>query len=299
MPNTDRDVPDWVDREAYPFEHKWMLLDGHQIHYVDEGPTTRPVLLFVHPGPGWSFTYRYQIEHLRNEFRCVGPDLPGYGLSEAAQGYGYTLIEQSRVLEKFVETLDLRNIIVWMNDGGGPTAILALAHQTQRVIGLVVGGTFGWSLKRYPRVSRTLWLVTGPVFQAINRYANLLSRSMGSSMALGTRSLSKTERINYAGPFRDRNARNRPLKLFRSFLDQKTQLELDRALPAFHDKAVLIQFGDRDPMTGQKWPERWAEEIPRHRTHLLPDVKHFTFEDAREATVENFRVWWAELETKR
>ena len=299
MSNNGHEVPDWVDRENYPFEHRWMLLDGHRIHYLDEGARTGPVLLFVHPGPGWSFTYRYQIEHLRSEFRCVAPDLPGYGLSKAADGYSYSLIEQGQVLSRFVETLDLRNIIVWMNDGGGPTAILALAHQTDRVTGLVVGGTFGWSLKRYRGVSRTLWLVTGPVFQAINRYANLLSRSMGSSMALGTKSLSKVERKNYAEPFRDRNARNRPLKLFHSFLDSTTQQELDRALPAFHDKEVLIQFGEKDPMTGQKWPERWAEEIPHHRIHLLPGVKHFTFEDAPEATVENFRAWWAELEARK
>jgi pimeloyl-ACP methyl ester carboxylesterase len=194
--------------------------------------------------------------------------------------------------------LDLKNIIVWMNDGGGPTAILALASQAERVTGLVVGGTFGWSLKPYRGVSRTLRLVTGSVFRAINRYANLLSRSMGSSMALGTRSLSLAERRAYAGPFKDRNARNRPLKLFRSFLDTTTQQELDRSLPAFHDKAVLIQFGQRDAMTGQKWPQRWAEEIPNHSTFLLPRVKHFTFEDAPEATVENFRAWWADLERK-
>ena len=273
-----------------------MILNGHRIHYVDEGCGERPVLLFVHPGPGWSFTYRYQIRHLRDEFRCVALDLPGYGLSEAAKGYNYTLLEQSHVLEKFVEALDLRNIVVWMNDGGGPTAILALANQTQRVIGLVVGGTFGWSLKRYRGVSMTLWFVTGSIFRAINRYANLLSWSMGSSMALGTRSLSKAESRNYAAPFRDRNARNRPLKLFRSFLDPQTQKELDRALPAFHNKVVLIQFGEKDAMTGQKWPERWAEEIPRQKTHLLPGVKHFTFEDAPEATVENFRTWWTDLE---
>jgi len=52
-------------------------------------------------------------------------------------------------------------------------------------------------------------------------------------------------------------------------------------------------------MTRQKWPERWAEEIPRHSTHLLPGVKHFTFEDAPEETVENFRASWADLESKR
>ncbi|OLE70932.1 hypothetical protein AUF78_04360 [archaeon 13_1_20CM_2_51_12] len=98
MSNIGHDVPDWVDHENYPFEHKWMPLDGHRIHYVDEGPRAKPVLLFVHPGPGWSFSYRYQIQHLSNEFRCVGPDLPGYGLSEAADGYRYTLMEQGLVL---------------------------------------------------------------------------------------------------------------------------------------------------------------------------------------------------------
>jgi len=48
-------------------------------------------------------------------------------------------------------------------------------------------------------------------------------------------------------------------------------------------------------MTGQKWPQRWTEEIPRHSTYLLPAGKHFTFEDVPKATVENFRVWWAGL----
>src|SRR2546428_11882629 len=93
----------------------------------------KPVLLFVHPGPGWSFTYRYQIEHLRSEFRCVAPDLPGYGLSKATDGYSYSLIEQGQVLSRFVETPDLRNIIASMNDRNGAAAILTLAHQTDRV----------------------------------------------------------------------------------------------------------------------------------------------------------------------
>lgn len=46
-------------------------------------------------------------------------------------------------------------------------------------------------------------------------------------------------------------------------------------------------------MTRQGWPERWAKEIPDHRLHILPLVRHFPFEDAPEATVHNFRVWWA------
>src|SRR2546422_6335530 len=122
--------PDWVDSNLYPFHDNWVEIDGHSIHYVDEGPREAPVLLFIHPGPGWSFTYRYHIKQLGDNFRCIAPDLPGYGLSEAAEGYDYSLRSQSHVLERFVAYLNLRNMIVWGNDGGGPTAILALAQQT-------------------------------------------------------------------------------------------------------------------------------------------------------------------------
>ncbi len=79
------DRPDWVDSSLYPFNDQWMMIDGHRIHYVDEGPRDAPVLLFIHPGLGWSFTYRYQIKELSDKFRCVAPDLPGYGLSEARE----------------------------------------------------------------------------------------------------------------------------------------------------------------------------------------------------------------------
>ncbi len=112
--------PDWVDSNLYPFHDNWIGIDGNSIHYVDEGPRNAPVLLFIHPGPGWSFTYRYHIKQLSDKFRCIAPDLPGYGLSEAAEGYDYSLHSQSHALGRFVQTLDLRNMVVWGNDGGGP-----------------------------------------------------------------------------------------------------------------------------------------------------------------------------------
>lgn len=286
--------PEWVNSELYPFKDNWVNLDGHRIHYVDEGPIDAPVLLFVHPGPGWSFTYRYHIKRLSDNFRCVAPDLPGYGLSLAAKGYDHTLSSQGRVLEKFVKVLNLRNIIVWANDGGGPTAILGLSRQADRVLGLVVGGTFGWSIKKYRSVAWTLRIVTSFPFRFVNRYTNFLAWSTGSKMGLGTRRLSKEERSQYTGPFKKRDTRNNALRLFASFNDKTTQEELDHALLAFREKPILIQFGENDPMTGQHWPERWAKEIPRNRLILIPQVKHFTYEGAPEATVENFLSWWAE-----
>lgn len=287
--------PEWVDPELFPFESKWMSIDGHRVHYVDEGPRGSPVLLFVHPGAGWSFTYRYHIAELSADFRCVAPDMPGFGLSEATGGYGYTLLEQSRVLERFVQAIDLKDIVVWGNDSGGPTAVLALAGQADRVRGLVVGGTFGWPLREYPMVARMIRLISGSTSRALNRYTNFVPWSMTTRLALGTRTLPKAERRMYTMPFKERSSRDRTLRLFASFRDPATQEELARALPKLREKAALIQFGSRDPMKLQGWHRRWAEEMPDNRVFILPGVAHFTFEGAPEATVRNFREWWAEV----
>ena len=286
--------PDWVDNRLYPFKDRWIIVDGNRIHYVDEGPKDAPTLLFVHSGAGWSFTYRHHIQELKDEFRCVAPDLPGYGLSTARDDYNYSLLEQARVLEKFVQALDLRRIVAWGNDGGGSTMILALAAHIDRISGLVVGGTFGWSIKPCRMVVWPLRIFTSPMMRLMNRYTNILAWLMGSKNALGTRTLTKTERGQYTRPFKERSSRNRTLKLYSSFLDGETQKSLDKALPSFRNTPVLIQFGEQDPMTAQHWPERWAQETSNNRTILLPRVRHFTFEAAPEATVENFREWWQE-----
>lgn len=290
--------PGWVKSTLFPFPSNWVSIEGHTIHYVDEGPRDAPVLLFVHPGAGWSFTYRYQIRELSDEFRCVALDLPGYGLSLARrEGYGFTLLEQAHVLERFVSELNIRNMIVWANDSGGPTAILGLARQVDRVEGLVVGGTFGWSIRKYRRVTLPLRLATSSFSRLVNRYTNLLAWTMGSKFALGTRSLTKEERSFYTLPFKDdRSSRSRVLKLYSSFNDRTTQDELDRSLRAFRDKKALIQFGDKDPVFAEGWHERWAKEIPDHEIVILSGVRHFLFEGAPEATVRNFREWRARAE---
>jgi len=37
--------PDWLPYEEYPFQDRFIDLDGHTIHYIDEG--SGPLLLLV------------------------------------------------------------------------------------------------------------------------------------------------------------------------------------------------------------------------------------------------------------
>lgn len=94
-----------------------MEIEGNRIHYIDEG--SGPALLFLHAGVGWSFMYSGIIQELRDRFRCIALDLPGFGLSSAAPGYQHTLTGDSRLLEWFIQALGLSDIVLLAHDVTG------------------------------------------------------------------------------------------------------------------------------------------------------------------------------------
>jgi len=55
----DNHHPPWLDRRHFPFTSRFMEIEGHRVHYVDEG--NGATLLFLHGNPTWSFLYRHII----------------------------------------------------------------------------------------------------------------------------------------------------------------------------------------------------------------------------------------------
>ena len=115
--NTSRQetkVPDWVPQHLFPFPSRTIEIENCRVHYVDEG--SGPVLLLLHGNPTWSFLYRDIIRGLKNDFRCIALDYPGFGLSKASDGYDFKPATHARIVEKFIEALNLDGILL---DGAG------------------------------------------------------------------------------------------------------------------------------------------------------------------------------------
>src|SRR5262249_17470760 len=110
--------PSWLSEELYPFQRRYADIEGARVNYVDEG--SGPPLLLLHGNATWSFLDLDSIAGLRESFRCIAPDLPGFGLSQAAPGYGYRPAEHARVLERLVLDLDLQKATMMVQDWGGP-----------------------------------------------------------------------------------------------------------------------------------------------------------------------------------
>lgn len=134
--------PTWVDDELFPFESRFVDIDGHCVHYVDEG--SGPTLLLLHGNPTWSFLWRDVISSLRKDFRCVAPDYPGFGLSTARPGYRYLPEEHAQVITGFVDALGLDRVTLVGQDWGGPIGLAAAQRRPGVFDRLVLANTWAW-----------------------------------------------------------------------------------------------------------------------------------------------------------
>ncbi|MDX1911497.1 MAG: alpha/beta fold hydrolase, partial [Saprospiraceae bacterium] len=139
---------DWVNRDLFPFTSRYIEIDGHRMHYIDEG--SGPVLLFSHGTPEWSFGWRDLVRGLSGRFRCVAPDLLGMGLSDKPADADYSCAAHSERLGKFIEKLGLRDIRLVANDFGLSIGLSRAIYQPELFEKVAIFNGWMWRLDTDP-----------------------------------------------------------------------------------------------------------------------------------------------------
>ena len=280
-----------VPADLFPFEHRFVGLDGADVHYIDEG-RGEPILL-LHGNPTWSFLYRKIVGALRDSFRCIALDYPGFGMSTGPAGYRFTAREHSAVVERFVDRLGLEDLTLMVQDWGGPIGLGFAGRRSQKVARLVVGNTWAWPHRGDRRISVFSAVMGGPLGRSASFAFNGVVRFF---MRRGVvRSLAPDVYAMYLAPFRDRRSRA-PVTIFpREPVSAEAYLrEVELGLPALRGRPALIVWGTRDFAFGAKERERFEAAFPKHHTVLL-DAGHFIQEDAGAEIARAFREWRASL----
>lgn len=281
--------PDWVSAELFPFTSRFVDLDGHSVHYVDEG--TGPVLLFLHGNPVWSFVYRDVIRALRGQFRCVALDYPGFGLSSAAPGYPYMPPAHAAVVGRFVDTLGLSGITMMVNDWGGPIGLSVAGRRPELFDRLVIGNTWAWPVNGNPHFERFSRLMGGPLGRALIASVNLFVNVL---VPIGhtRRKPNRAEMTHYRKPFPSPASR-RPMSVFPKQITAAGPWlsTVEEGLAALRDRPVLLLWGDRDPAFRAPERERFERLFPAARTVHLNGAGHFVASDAPDEVVAAIRAW--------
>ncbi|MEE8399688.1 MAG: haloalkane dehalogenase [Desulfobacterales bacterium] len=108
---SDNEIP-----TEFPFESKYIEIDGSKMHYIEEG--SGDPILFLHGNPTSSYLWRNIIPHLVPLGRCIAPDLIGMGKSDKPD-IEYRFFDHVKYLEGFIEKLELENLTLVIHDWGG------------------------------------------------------------------------------------------------------------------------------------------------------------------------------------
>jgi tRNA(adenine34) deaminase len=255
---------------GYPWPPHYLsdlpALAGLRLHYLDEGPRdAKLTYLCLHGNPTWSYLYRKMIPvFLAAGQRVVAPDLIGFGKSdkpkkEAAHRFGW----HRQVLLEFVERLDLKNIVLVVQDWGGLLGLTLPMAAPERYAGLLVMNTL---------------LATGdaPLSPGFLAWREMCAKKpdfeVGRLLARGNPQMTEQECAAYDAPFPDRGHRA-ALRAFPPMVPETPDEEgavISRQAREFwrHDwrGQTLMAVGMHDPVLG--WP---VMQVLRQTIHGCPE----------------------------
>lgn len=285
LDQTSIDRPDWLPHDAYPFTLRRCDLPSGPVAFIDEGDG--PALLFVHAGM-WSFVWRDLIVRLRDRFRCVALDFPGYGLAPDPTGPA-GLAELSRLVDELVDELELGRVTLVLHDLGGPVGLGFAARRPDAVAGLVLANTFAWRPEG-AGLRGMLRLMSSRALTTIGTVTNLVPRLTATGFGVG-RHLDRSGTRAFLGPFQDPARRRRFHRLMRSALTEGAYLDgiAGAVSGPLAGVPALTIFGERnDPFGFQK---RHAATFTDHEGMVIRRGNHFPMMEAPDVVAATIAGW--------
>jgi haloalkane dehalogenase len=274
-------TPEWLDRQEYPFEPHFFKTPAGNMHYVDEG--AGDPIVFVHGNPAWSFEFRRLIRGLSGAYRCIAPDLIGFGLSDKPAGWSYLPGEQANNLDLFLESLSLENITMVVGDWGGPIGLSYAIHHPEKIKNLVITNTWLWSVRSDWYFQAFSAFMGGPVGRWLirnhNFFAGSLMRSLFGDKSRLTPEIHNQYLMAISTPDERKGCWVFPGQIIGSS-DWLQSLWDKREV--MQGKRLLIAWGMKDIGFRKKELDTWIHAFPRAKVIRFEDAGHFIAEEKPE-----------------
>ena len=245
----------FADLPGYPWTPRYVQdlpsLNGWRMHYLDEGPADAVrTWLCLHGNPAWSYLYRKMIpEFLDAGDRVVAPDMIGFGKSDKPKkDSAHSFSWHRQVLLEFVGSLDLRNVVLVVQDWGGLLGLTLPMDAPGRYGGLLVMNTM-------------LGTGDGPLSAGFLAWREMNARTpefdLARLFARGNPRMSPPECSAYAAPFPDRGHRA-ALRAFPPMVPDSPDADgaaMSRQARDFWSRdwagQTLMAVGAQDPVLGE------------------------------------------------
>jgi haloalkane dehalogenase len=260
----------------FPFEPNYREVDGLRLAHIDEGEGA-PVI-FMHGEPTWSYLWRKVIPPVRDAgFRCIAPDLAGFGASDKPVDLDWYTYERHVALAgTLLEDLDISGATIVVHDWGGPIGLRLAVDHAERIDRLVILDTGLFTGRQH---MTDAWM----------KFRNFVERTEDLPVGFLVRGACKNDPGDdviaaydapYETPASKAGARAFPL-LIPLTPDDPGGDAGQRVLEALREdhRPTLMLWADSDPVLPLETGERFAAAIGRDKPRTIPDASHFLQED--------------------
>ncbi len=274
-----------LDRSEYPFESNYFTVNGHQLHYIDEG-RGQPIL-FVHGTPSWSFEYRNQIKSLSSEYRCIAMDHIGFGLSDKPSTYDYSSLNHAQSLERLILELDLYDIIFIVHDFGGPIGMSFALNYPDRIDKIVVLNSWLWSSEQEPEFKKLSKVIRSPLLPFLYRNFNLSAKYL-LPRSFGKKKLPRSLLKQYTQPFQNSKQRNGTVGFAQSLLNNQAWFEeLWIKKKSLKEVPFLFIWGMNDQFVPGKFLDKFMSGFDKVQAVKIESCGHFPQEEESEIVTKS------------
>jgi haloalkane dehalogenase len=239
------------------------------------------VVVLVHGNPTSAHLYRYVHHTLVPEYRCIAPDLLGFGRSDAPAAASYRPAAHATRLEALLGSLDLTDITLVLHDWGGPIGLAYALRHPGTVRRLVLTNTWGWPLTHRPLVQAFSRLMDTPVGRIGIERLNAFPRLVMPMTTGRTVEAPPSWPPHYIDAL-DTPARRRACRILAHSLIAETPWL--RALwtrrHRLQDRPALLCWGMADPAFGtEPTLRRWTAVFSRPHVRRFSNVGHYLPEE--------------------
>lgn len=260
----------------YALQHV-RLSNGSNVAYIDEGSGDHTIV-FVHGLATYGRSWRYQIDELKNHYRCIAIDLPGNGYSDRGK-HDYSMHFFAGCVYDFMQQLKLQNVILAGHSMGGQVVMRLLQEVPDATSKLILCAPAGF--ETFSPMESSMYKSTITMLDMFSTEENSLRQSIRTSFFQYPKQIDEMveELIQI---MRSHSVRN-----YRHMIDACVNGMLDEPV---YDKLHLIKqptlvlYGERDALIPNRWihpvttkhiAEEGVKQLQNAQLEMIPQCGHF------------------------
>ena len=221
--------------------------------------------------PTWSFLWRKVLPPVRDAgFRCVAPDLAGFGRSGKPGYLRFTIAEYGEFLERFLDHVEVERVQLVMHDWGSVGLAFAqrLPERVERLV--IINAVPFLPGYRWHRIAR-IWRTIG-VGELAMGMTNRFTLTRGSVEANATPGPMPGAWVDSVLASFDEGTQRAILRLYRSSAPEV--LAAAGVGLADLDVPALVIWGLQDPYIAASFGRAYASALPHAELLELADAGH-------------------------